>query len=59
MLHIRGPIFKFLELFQITTVVAHGDILKSMGLMLGVSKLLVMAKDIGNLRPIAVSKVFI
>jgi hypothetical protein len=59
MLHIRGPIFKFSELFQIVTIVAHSDILRSMGLVLGVSKLLVMTKDIGSLRPIVVSKVFI
>jgi len=39
-------------------VVVHGDILKSMALMLGANKLLAMAKDIGGLRPIAMGEVF-
>ncbi len=59
MLHIRGPIFSgFLELFQVVAVGARGDILRSVALMMGASRLLVIAKDIGGIRPIAVSKVF-
>jgi hypothetical protein len=58
-LHIRGPIFSgFLELFQVVAVGARGDILRSVALMMGASRLLVIAKDIGGIRPIAVGKVF-
>ncbi len=55
MLHTRGHIFK---LFQIVIVIAHGDILRSMALVLGVNRLLALAKDFGVLCPIAVNEVF-
>jgi len=41
----NDPFSKFSKLLQATNVIAHGDILKSMAVMLGASKLLVMAKD--------------
>jgi hypothetical protein len=59
MFHIRGPILRILELFQSIVIVAHHDILKLMTLVLRVSKLLIMAKDIEGLRSIVVSEVFL
>jgi hypothetical protein len=58
MFHTRRPILKFLELFQAIIVVAHNDIPRLMGLVLGANRLLVMAKDIEGFRPIVVGKVF-
>jgi hypothetical protein len=52
------PSLEFSELFQAIVAVAHGDIPRSMALMLWASKLLEMAKDIGGLRFIIVSKMF-
>jgi len=46
-----------LKLFQVV-VVAHGDILRLMALMLRANRLLVMAKDIGGLCFDVVDKVF-
>jgi len=57
MLHTKGPIHRVLELFQSNVIIVHKDILKSMTLVLGVSKLL--AKDICDLCLIAVGKVFL
>jgi hypothetical protein len=56
---LENPSLGFLELFQIVAIVVHGDIPKSVALMLGVSRLLAMAKDTNGLRLIAVSKVFL
>jgi hypothetical protein len=58
MLHIKGPILKVLELFKVVAIVAHGDILKLVALMLTVSKLLAMAKDTGGLYPITIGEPF-
>ncbi len=56
---LKDPSLKFLKLFQVvTTTIACGDILRSMALMLGVNKLLAMAKDTSGIHPITVSKVF-
>jgi hypothetical protein len=49
---------RFSELFQVV-VVAHGDIPRSVALMLGVNKLLATAKDSRGFRPITVNKMFI
>ncbi len=54
----KDPSFRFLELFQATTIVACGDIIKSMALVLKVGKLLAMVKDIKSLCPIVIGKVF-
>ncbi len=56
---LEDPSFEFLELFQVVVVVAHVHILKLMTLMLGVNKLLAMAKDIGGLPHITEVEVFI
>jgi len=45
-------------IIQAIIVVAHNDIPRLMGLVLGFSRLLVMAKDIGGFHPIVISKVF-
>ncbi len=55
----KNPSLKFLNLFQATIVVACGDIPRLVVLVLGVNKLLAMAKDIGGLHPIVVSEVFL
>jgi hypothetical protein len=55
MFHTRKHILK---LFQIVIVIAHGDIFKSMALVLGVNKLLALAKDLGGLHPIVIGEVF-
>ncbi len=52
----KDPSSWFLELFQ---VVVHGDIPRSVALMLRVNKLLIMAKDISGLCPIIIGKVFL
>jgi hypothetical protein len=41
----KDPFSGFSKLFQTIVVVARGDILKSLTLMLGASKLLALAKD--------------
>jgi len=56
--HIRGPILGFSEIFQINIVVTHGDILRSMALVLGVNKLLKMERDVRGLYLIAINKLF-
>lgn len=53
----EDPSSRFSKLFQVV-VIAHGDIFRSMALMLGFSRLLIMAKDIGGIFFIIVSKVF-
>jgi hypothetical protein len=55
---LKDPSLGFSELFQATTTIAHGDVPRSVALMLGVKRLLVMAKDTGGIRPIAVGEVF-
>jgi len=48
-----------LELILVITTIARGGIFRLVALMLGAGKLLVMAKDVKGLRPIAASKVFL
>jgi hypothetical protein len=55
---LKDPSSRFLELFQIVDDVAHGDIPRLVALVLGVNKLLVMAKDTDGFRLIAIGKVF-
>jgi hypothetical protein len=38
--------------------VAHGDILRSMALVLGATRLLIMEKDVRGFSPIAIGKAF-
>jgi hypothetical protein len=54
----EGPSSWFSKLFQVDVVVAHGNIPRSMALLLGVNIMLAMAKDIGGVCPIIVSKTF-
>jgi len=49
---------KFSKLFQIIVIITCGDILRLVALMLGVSKLLAMAKDTEGLCFIIVNEVF-
>jgi hypothetical protein len=56
---LENPSSEFSKLFQATTTIAHGDIPRLMALVLGVSKLLAMAKDIGGLHPIIIGEVFL
>jgi hypothetical protein len=56
---VKDPSSGLLKLFQIIIVIHCWDILRSVALMLGVSKLLAMAKDTGGLRPIAMGEVFL
>jgi hypothetical protein len=55
---LEDPSLGFLELFQTTNVVTHGDILRSIALVLGANKLLTMEKDVRGLCPIAICKLF-
>jgi hypothetical protein len=50
----KDPSSGFLKLFQVVVIVAHGDILKSIALMLGVSILLTK-----GFRRIVVGKMFL
>jgi hypothetical protein len=54
----EDPSSGFSKLFQAATIVVYGDIFKLMALVLGVSKLLVMAKDTNGLCHIVVGEVF-
>jgi hypothetical protein len=56
---LEDPSSKFLELILVITTIARGGIFRLVALMLGAGKLLVMAKDVKGLRPIAASKVFL
>jgi hypothetical protein len=47
-----------MELFQVVIIVIHGDIHRSMALVLGANKLLATAKDIRSYRLIIVGKTF-
>jgi len=55
---LEDPSSGFSELLQVVVVVAHGDISRSMALVLKASKLLAMAKAIGGFCPITIGKVF-
>jgi len=54
---LEDPSLGFLELFQIVAIV-HEDIFRSMVLMLGASKLLTMAKNIGGFCSIVMGEMF-
>jgi hypothetical protein len=56
---LEDPYLGFLELFQVVITIPHGDILRSVALVLEVNKLLVMAKDIGGLCLIAIGNMFL
>jgi hypothetical protein len=56
---LEDPSSRFSELFQVMTIVVCGDILRFMALVLGVSRLFAMAKDISGLHPIVVGEVFL
>jgi hypothetical protein len=53
---LEDPSLGFSKLFQ--TIIACGDMPRSMVLVLEVGKLLVMTKDNGGLCPIVISEVF-
>jgi hypothetical protein len=55
----EDPSTRFLKLFQAIIVVTHGDIPRSMALVLGASRLLAMIKDAGGLRLIIVDDVYL
>jgi hypothetical protein len=55
----EDPSSRFLELFQVVDIVARGDILGSMALVLRTNKLLALAKDIKGFHCIAIGKVFL
>jgi hypothetical protein len=55
----KDPSSRFSELFQATIDVAHGDIPRSVALVLRASRLLTMAKDISGFCPITVGEVFL
>jgi hypothetical protein len=55
---LEDPSSRFLELIQVAIIVARGDIPRSVALVMGVNKLLAMAKDFGGFRPIARGEVF-
>jgi hypothetical protein len=56
---LEDPSSRFLKLFQAVVVVACGDILRLMALMLGANRLLVMTKDISGLRIMVIGEVFL
>jgi hypothetical protein len=56
---LEDPSSGFSKLFQIVAIIVHEDILKSVALVLGVSRLLAMAKDTNGLCLITVGKVFL
>jgi hypothetical protein len=49
----------FSKLFQVMAIVVHGDISRLVALVVVVSRLLIMAKDIGGLPPINMGEVFL
>jgi hypothetical protein len=55
----EDPSSRFSKLFQVIVVITCGDILRLVALVLGVSKLLAMIKDIGGFCPIVVGEMFI
>jgi hypothetical protein len=55
----KDPSSGFLKLFHIVTVVVHGDIPKSVALMLGTIRLLAMAKVINGLHFIIIGEMFL
>jgi hypothetical protein len=55
---LEDPSSRFSKLFQIVVIVAHGDIPRSLALVLGVNILLAMAKDIKFFCPTIVCKTF-
>jgi len=56
---LKDPSLGSLELFQTNVIIVYGDIPRSVALMLGVNRLLAMAKDTCGLYLIAIGNVFI
>jgi hypothetical protein len=56
---LEDPSLKFLVLFQVVADIVHGDIFRSMALVLGVSRLLTMEENINGLRLTTISAVFL
>lgn len=54
----KNPSSWFLKLSQVVTIVAHGDIPRSVALMLGANKLFAMVKDIRGFCPIIIDEAF-
>jgi len=54
---LEDPSSEFSKLFQVV-IIAHGDIPRLVALVLGVTKLLAIAKDTGSFRPIAIGEMF-
>jgi len=59
MFHTKKPILRVFKIIPSCCYYYLWDILSSVALMLGASKLLAMANDIGGLHPIVVNKVFL
>jgi hypothetical protein len=57
--HTKGPIFMVFKIIPSAATIVHGDIPRSIALVLGASRLLAMAKDIGDLRFIIIGEVFL
>jgi hypothetical protein len=55
----KDPFSGFSKLFQVVTIVVHGDIPKSVALVLGAIRLLAMVKDISGFCLIVVSDMFL
>ncbi len=56
---LEDPFSRFSKLFQVIIVVSHGDIPKSMALVLGAIRLLAMVKNTNGFCLIVVGKVFL
>jgi hypothetical protein len=56
---LEDPSSRFLELLQVVVVIVHGDISRSVALVLRANKLLAMAKAIGGLCPITIGEVLL
>ncbi len=52
---LEDPFSRFSKIFLVVAIVIHGDIHRLVALVLGVNRLFAMAKDMGGLRPIAIS----
>jgi hypothetical protein len=55
----NDPSLRFSKLFQINTTIHCGDIPRSVAIVLGVSKLLAMAKDTSGVHLIVVGEIFL
>ncbi len=55
---LEDPSSGFSKLFQVVSIVARGDILRLVALVLGVNRLVALAKDIRFFRSIAIGETF-